>query len=304
MVCLKTPLVLLIFIAVAAGMTLRAQTNSSGPVQPANAKGELPASPAAPELQPYPAIFATGSRGSQYARSIRIVSAEEMSRHDRDLEANAESSIQERAGFQSMGFNEGDWTYQQLDCPALPNHLFLRFSRNQGTREMSMFSVAIPRNAEGKIRIIPIVRKGYSLFSPAPIGAMTLSAFNHIRAEENTETPADWLGTGLCYAALAGANPEAGQMQSGSPEILELPGTIPPTLEVTAGGGGVVRFADLSTAPHPMEWAMTFDPKGKLLKASHPPARVEHYHPHAVRTLEINDVAPESTDQGTAGPRN
>jgi hypothetical protein len=109
-----------------------------------------------------------------------------------------ETSIQERAGFQSLGFNEGDWAYEQLDCPALPNHLLLRFSRNEGTREMSMFSAAIPRNGEGKVRIIPKLRKGYSLFSPAPIGAMTILALNHIRAEENIVGPADWLGGGLC----------------------------------------------------------------------------------------------------------
>jgi hypothetical protein len=218
------------------------------------------------------------------------VPAEEMSRNDRDLEAGAESSIQERAGFQSLGFNEGDWTFQQLDCPALPDHLFLRFSRNDGTREMSMFSAAIPRNGEGKVRIIPILRKGYSLFSPAPIGALTISAFNHIRDEEKMDIPANWLGTGLCYAALAGANPQAGQLQASLPEALQLPATIPPTLEITKGGGGIVRFADLSTAPHPMAWEMTFDSKGKLVKASHAPAHVADYKAHVVHTLEINEV--------------
>jgi hypothetical protein len=182
--------------------------------------------------------------------------------------------------------------YRQLDCPALPDHLFLRFARNEGTQEMSMFSAAIPRSGDGKVRIIPIVRKGYSLFSPAPIGPMTISAFNHIRAEENIKSPADWLGTGLCYAALAGANPQAGQLLSGSPETLQLPETIPPTLNVIVGGGAVVRFADLSATPQPMEWALTFDAKGKLLKASHAPAHVERYKPHVVHTLGINEVTP------------
>ena len=287
---LKSPMVLLLFIAAATCTTVPAQTNSSVGVHPASPGGAQSSSPSASGLQPYPSLFATGSTETPYARSIRVVPVEEMSRHDRDLEAGAESSIEERAGFQSLGFNEGDWTFQQLDCPALPNHLFLRFSRNDGTREMSMFSAAIPRNGEGRVRIIPILRKGYSLFSPAPIGAMTISAFNHIRAEENNDTPADWLGTGLCYAALAGANPQAGQLLSGSPEILQLPGTIPPTLEVTPGGGGIVRFTDLSAAPHPMAWVMTFDSKGKLAKASHAPAHVAHYQPHVVRTQEINDV--------------
>ena len=285
MMCLKSPLALLLCITAAACAPLLAQTTPIVLAQPTDNNG--PKVTHLPEFQSYPTIFAAGSKSSGYARSIRIVPAAEMTPHDRDLEADAESSIQERAGFESLGFNEGGWTYERLDCPALPNHLFLRFSRNQGTREMSMFSVAIPRNAEqGKVRIIPIVRKGYSLFSPAPIGAMTLSAFNHIRAEENIDTPADWLGTGLCYAALAGANPEAGQLQSGSSDILQLPRTTLPTLEVTRGGGAIVHFTDLSTAPHPMEWVLTFDGKGKLLKASHAQARVAPYQPHVVRILQ------------------
>jgi hypothetical protein len=290
MMRLISPLVLLLFIAAATCATLQAQSSSSVPAQSAGAGGEQAASPPQAGFQPNPSLFATGSTATPYAASIRIVPAEEMSRNDRDLEAGAESSIQERAGFQSLGFNEGAWTFQQLDCPALPDHLFLRFSRNDGTREMSMFSAAIPRNGEGRVRIIPILRKGYSLFSPAPIGPLTISAFNHIRDEEKKDIPANWLGTGLCYAALAGANPQAGQLQASLPEALQLPATIPPTLEITKGGGGIVRFADLSTAPHPMAWEMTFDSKGKLVKASHAPAHVADYKPHVVHTLEINEV--------------
>jgi hypothetical protein len=77
---------------------------------------------------------------------------------------------------------------------------------------VSVFTVSIPRGGDGRVRIIPIQRRGYSLFSPAPINALTISAFNHIRAEEHPKAP-DWLGTGLCYAALAGAHPQAAEVE-------------------------------------------------------------------------------------------
>src|SRR5579871_6668830 len=180
-------------------------------------------------------------------RPIRILSEEQMSREDRDLIADGQSSIQERAGFENLDFNGNGWTYRQLDCPALPNHLFLRFTRDDGTREMSMFSAAIPRNGNGRVHIIPIVRKGYSLFSPAPIGALTIAAFNRIRAEEGDTASADWVGTGLCYAALAGANPQAavpnGSRDDRGGDLV----TIPPTLVVKGDGGAVIRFVDTST---------------------------------------------------------
>jgi hypothetical protein len=231
--------------------------------------------------------FDTGTRNVDSDVSIKILSADQMTRHDRDLEANAEASIQEGAGFQNLEFNQGSWTYSELVCPALPNHLFLRFSRNEGTGEMSMFSAAIPRGSEGKVRIIPIVRKGYSLFSPAPIGALTIASFNRIRSEENIDWPANWLGTGLCYAALAGANPQPGELPPPPRE-----GVLAPQPSETPDGGAIVRFADVSTMPHPMEWSLIFNPKGTLLKATHSPAYLVQHLPNPVRVLTVEDVDP------------
>jgi hypothetical protein len=37
----------------------------------------------------------------------------------------------------------------------------------------------------------------------------------------------------------------------------------------------VIRFTDVAAVPRPMEWTMTFDGAGKLLKASHAPASLE-----------------------------
>ncbi len=275
----KVPLALLIFIAAAACSLLGAQASSDT----------------------RPSQFDTGARNVDSAGSIKILSADQMTRHDRDLEANAEASIQEQAGFQSLEFNEGPWTYEQLVCPALPNHLFLRFSRNEGTREMSMFSAAIPRTGDGKVRIIPIVRKGYSLFSPAPIGALTIASFNRIRSEENPDWRANWLGTGLCYAALAGANPQAGELppppQEGKlapqpSETEHVPVTMEPTLFLKPDGGAIVRFADVSTMPHPMEWSLIFDRKGTLMKATHSPASLVRHLPNVVPVLTVEEVDP------------
>ena len=208
-------------------------------------------------------------------RSIQVLSQDEMSRADRDLVADAQASIQERAGFSNLDFDGEGWTYQQLVCTALPKHLFLRFRREDGTREMSMFSAAIPRDGNGRVHVIPIVRKGYSLFSPTPIAAMTVSAFNRIRAEEGIDAAADWLGTGLCYAALSGANPRIGEMAGN--ESTDAHATFPPTLTINAQGGAVISFVDVSSMPNPMQWSITFDPKGKLLKAEHSAAYTGHF---------------------------
>ena len=215
--------------------------------------------------------FTVESTLARSANSIEIRTASKMKQQDRDVEADAESTIRERAGFETLGFNEGNWTYEQLVCPVFPNHLLLRFQRNNGANDVSMFSVSIPRSGEGRVRIIPILRRSYSLWSPAPINAMTISAFNHIRAEEQSDEKPDWVATGLCYAALAGANPRVASVAR-NPNNQTFPAAMPPTLEVPVNGGAVVRMVNVDARP--MEWAMTFDRKGKLIKATHSTASV------------------------------
>lgn len=214
-----------------------------------------------------PAPFAVDA--SADGRSIEFLSADKMSQADKLLAADAESSIAERAGMGGLEFEQGTWSYQQVVCPALSHHLFLQYTRNAGAGDVSIFSASIPRGGEGRVRIIPIRRRGYSLFSPAPINALTLSAFNHIRAEEpEAQRAQGWLGNGLCYAALAGGRPRLP-----APDAEPAPGHPVPALtaflDVKNRDGEVIRFADEAGQPRPMLWSMTFTRKGKLVKAAH-----------------------------------
>lgn len=252
-------------IAIGGCVCLIAQTPQSAP------SDHAPSGPGkvvpAPALVPSNSPFAIDRANTKLERSIRMLPEEQMSRKDRDLLANAESSIKERAGIENLDFNGSGWSYEELACPALANHLFLRFTRADRTPQMSKFSVAIPRNGNGRMHLIPIVRKGYSLFSPAPVGPVTIAVFNRIREEEGAGIKADWLGTGLCYAAMAGANPQLGDTARQEGELVAA--TMPPTLSITPEGGATIRFADVSSATKPMEWTMVFDPHGKLLKANY-----------------------------------
>lgn len=217
---------------------------------------------------PMPFLPGTGTSGQ--VQSIEFLTAAQMSQQDRDLLADAESAISERAGFEGLEFNQGQWSTLQMVCRALPNHLLLRFARKAGSGDVSLFSASVPRGGAGQVRIIPIQRRGYSLFSPAPINALTISAFNRIRAEEPSGSTPDWLTTGLCYAALAGAHPQLAQGAKNSEDQI-FPAAMPAMLEVPVDGGAVIQFADVATPSRPMEWTMTFDGKGRLLKATHSP---------------------------------
>jgi hypothetical protein len=222
-----------------------------------------------PHEQPTP--FLPGAGTSVQVQSIEFRTAAQMSQKDRDLLADAETAISERAGFEGLEFNQSQWSTVQMVCPALPNHLLLRFTRNGGSGDVSLFSASIPRGSAGHVRIIPIQRRGYSLFSPAPINALTISAFNHIRAEEPFESTPDWLATGLCYAALAGARPQAEQLAENTGEQ-KSKAAVAAIMQIPVDGGAIIRFDDVATPSRPMEWTMTFNSKGRLLKATHSPA--------------------------------
>ncbi len=266
-------------------MSLPAQTESGTNVSGANLKVRP-----VPDSRP-PAPFSSESGMPAAGAPIEYRSVDQMTEHDTLLAANAESSIGERAGYIGLEFNQGKWSYRQVVCPALRNHIFLRFMRNNGTGDVSLFTASIPRNGEGRVRIIPIQMRGYSLFSPAPINALTISAFNHIRAEEDSgDAPPDWLGTGLCYAALAGGHPQPAKLTA-DPAKGKFPAATPAQLALPERGGAVISFTDVAASPKVMEWTITFSRKGRLLKATHSP----------VGMLKVNPV-PQNASQYKSVP--
>ncbi len=249
----------------------------------------------AARLMPFPIDQAT----SRHMSSVEFLSVDRMSEKDRLQAANAESSIAEHAGHTGLEFNQGQWSYQQVVCPALPNHIFLRFLRNHGAGDVSVFTASIPRGDEGRVRIIPVQMRSYSLFSPAPINALTISAFNHIRAEDNPDraSVADWLGTALCYAALAGGHPQTARVNL-DPPTDKFPVANGASLTIPEKGGAILSFADVSTAPKSMTWTMTFDGRGRLLKATHTPAAlvpIRWVHPAPVdpKTIQLLGNEPQ-----------
>lgn len=236
---------------------------------------------------PVPFAITQPSPTPEYA--LRFVHADRMSREDQLIASNAESSIAEHAALNGFDLSDGEWKYEQIHCPAFPGHLFLRYTRNNGASDLTVFSVSIPHGQDGRIRIIPIQKRSYSLFAPAPINAMTISAFNHIRAEEGENNSFNWIGNGLCYAALAGANPQlpgADQLRADEP----FP-AMDAVLQTAVQGGAVIRFVDTAATPRPMEWSLTFNERGKLVKATHTQAAM--ITPHAVpKTSAVSEARP------------
>ena len=267
----------LVFAATAIPGSLCAAQTDQGPTAPPYPVKPVPSESstmpyhARPVPQPKAVVpFSNTASPGAIEHFISYRSQEQMSQSDRDLAAKTQPAIRDAAAFAGIEYDKEKWSYRQLQCQALPGHLLLLFTGDSGAGDMSLFSAAIPRAGKGRVRVIPVQRRGFSLFSPAPVNALATAAFNRIRAQEPGNQPADWLATGLCYAALTEPRLEVSASPGPSPRP-NLALSFPPTLEVGVDGEATVRFVNVAEPRQPMQWILTFDHKGQLLKVLHFP---------------------------------
>lgn len=229
-----------------AGSVLFAQ--SVHPVPQAAPERQVTVPPAKDPLATLP--FALGNASGA---GVRIFPAAEVTPSDKDLLARVEPTLQRRAREMGLGYATGTWSYVQLACPSFPDHLLLRFTQNNGKRDVSMFSVSIPRGSEGRLRVIPILRRSYELFSSVPDNPITVATFNRILDEEKSTDKPEWVNIAQCYAALAGVDPE---LQSAAALA---------TLDLTEDSAVSIQF--VTARPRLRHWTMVFDRRGRLIEA-------------------------------------
>ena len=194
---------------------------------------------------------------------VEIRSADAMTPEDRELAASAAAAIRNHTALFELEFGEGNWQQDQLLCPAFPQHQFLRYTRNLGTGDVSMFAVSIPRGKKGRVRVLPILRRGFSLISPAPESKVTMAAFNEIEVEEPIGSQADWSAVSVCYAALTS---ERWNEVHGAATV----GVVgSQTLQL--GERGALTVALELADPASGRWAIQYNGAGQVVKTEYTP---------------------------------
>lgn len=223
-------------------------------------------------VRPLPTPFPLDARTGR-VQELEFRAPEAMTAADRELAASAQTEIARRAGLQGfrLGENTGavnasaaGWGFEQAVCPVFPEHLILEYSRSDGAGDVTLFSVVVPR-AEGHVRVIPVRRRSYSLFTPASSNALTLNDFNHMVNEGGQGVSPDWLTLSLCYAALAGGHVRAALIAGKAADEV-YPLLAPAKLSVSWKGGAEVYFADSTPGVKPLQWSLSFSRSGRLLK--------------------------------------
>ena len=88
-----------------------------------------------------------------------------MSASDRKAASDAMATIKAKAAVQGFDLSLDKWSYRQIVCPVLPDQIFLLFERNNGAHDLSMFSAVLPWSGQGSMLILPIMHRGYSLYT-------------------------------------------------------------------------------------------------------------------------------------------
>lgn len=222
--------------------------------------------------RPLTSPFPLGAKGADIP-ALTFLAPEQMAAADRALVDQDQEEIERRANLQ--GFRLGDeaqgqaaWGYEQAVCPVFPEHVVLEYSRDNGAGDITLFAVVLPRG-EGHVRVIPVRRRSYSLFTPAPANELTINDFNQMVKEQGHGVDPDWMTLGLCYAALAGGHVRAA-LQALTPDQEHYPLFYPAKLTLSyKTGGAEIHFADVTPHTKAMDWELLFGPSGRLLKVKH-----------------------------------
>jgi hypothetical protein len=218
------------------------------------------------KLQPTPTPFPLDVSTGRIAE-LEFRAPEAMTAEDRSLAEGAQTEIARRAGLQGFRLREdAGWGYEQAVCPAFPDHIILEYSRLEGDDrpgDATLFSAVVPRGGEDHVRVIPVRRRGYSLWTPSSQNSLTMHDFNHMVKQSGL--PSDWWITTLCYTALAGGHVR-GSLVPRTPEEEHYPLPTSPMITVSKKGGAEIRFVDAGPATRRGEWVLEFAQNGELKK--------------------------------------
>ena len=230
---------------------------------------------AGPRLAPF-----TLDRSQPQTTVLRTRSVDQMSSADQQLLAANSATIASRAGVQGFHLtgqgsapSPTDWQIQQMDCPALPDHLLLRYQRDVGTRSESSFTVALPRTSTARLHLVPVERAGYSLYTPSRHNRLTIVVFNDLLREDHHPDRNDWLGLALCYAALAGERVQPALnpvFADPAPATAQpTPNLVPATLSLSWKQNPEVSFVASNASSQRLRlWTLHFQHDGQLRKVS------------------------------------
>jgi hypothetical protein len=198
---------------------------------------------------------------------------EQMSRADYEVVSNLSAELAKQAALANFDISRPGWHYQQIQCPAFPDYVFLAFSHGADDSGSSRFAAILPRN-DAKVRVVTTYAHGILPFEASWNRPGTYEVFNGMLRQERGEVPLsyapNWLLIAACYAELSGYPV---QVLSTVPlpdqtlDMLRLDANRP-QMVIAADQSADVTFSDVSRPTITTNWTLHFDRHGQITSSA------------------------------------
>lgn len=200
--------------------------------------------------------------------AVELRSPAQMDDEERALIQAKKQEIRQEADFFGYDLNSGQWEYDQIVCPEMPDDVILHYRSRSRNGAESLFTAVVPRGS-GRVYVVPVLFRNAVPFHAAAGSERSLSVFNHVVPQQVAEAAVQpggkWLQLAMCYAAVAGAEPQVPQQTDADTALVQAP---VPTLRMNENHSREVIFSDRNHARQYMVWIIDFSAKGQVTAAS------------------------------------
>src|SRR5271156_5170461 len=187
---------------------------------------------------------------------------------DRDLLRARQKELINEAQFYGYDITTGNWTYDQAVCPQLPSTVLLHYLNKFPDGSESLFTALVPRNV-GRIRIVPVLYRNASPFTPAVKNPQNFVIFNTLVpaeiARKDSSLDGRWLSLGVCYAEVVGGRPNVPNEPSLDVATIKAP-LAPFRIDATTNQRQV-QFSDRDAAKVYTIWTISLNQNGRVTAA-------------------------------------
>jgi hypothetical protein len=222
---------------------------------------------------------------------LPVLDAGQMSAADRALLQQREVDVSSAAAFYGFDISDSHWTYQQIVCRSLPDHMMLNFENDSVEHGASHFVAVVPANGD-KVQVVTDYAHGLLPFHAAWEKSAAYEAFNRMmtsdRGERELGPESHWLNLGMCFVALTGHLPRVAvpeQSVEASEALTKRNGSTP-IIMIDPGKDAEVDFSDVSME-RTGNWRLRFDNRGRLTKAV-----LDTVNPLKTRVVPMSSVIP------------
>lgn len=210
--------------------------------------------------------------------------AEQMDEQDAAAVKAKHREIVTEAAFWGYDLNAGQWTWDQVVCPEIPDAAVLHY-RKKGSKGEFLFTAVVPR-ATGRVLVAPVLYGGATPFESATGAKRTTSVFDQAvpaeLAKRDIEPEGHWLQLAMTYAVIAGAEPRVPNVAEQQPGLMKAP---EPDLTVSqASHAREVIFSDHQAPRHYTVWTIDFNGQGRATDAN--ASTIADYVPAAQKAAE------------------